>query len=276
MDNSMNIIPQKAPSHSLRNLFRRDRHSKREKSKGTKDGVPQDGPAVASPAVSATPSESTVGSFVARIDACQPAQSSPVPVSMELRSPEQVASSLGSASSVQPVTTRSTEHPPLAPPIAPPTTTTSRAQAAPPTTEDPTTPSGPEQLWDQAYDDLQADEPKLLVLYKAILFRELGDSPKEAKGDVIEQADWAKRRSQMDCLLKTGLDKTKKLANVEKNIGDAINIVLSVENAIGSALQPVPIAALAWTGVCVALQASFSTPGSSAGSHRFIDICEPN
>ena len=60
----------------------------------------------------------------------------------------------------------------------------------------------------------------------------------------------------MDWLLKKGLDKTAKLVHVEKNIGDAINIVLSVKEAIGSGLQAVPIAALAWTGVCVALQAS--------------------
>ena len=40
----------------------------------------------------------------------------------------------------------------------------------------------------------------------------------------------------MDRLLNAGLDRTQKLANVEKNIGDAINIVLSVKEAIGSAL----------------------------------------
>jgi hypothetical protein len=60
----------------------------------------------------------------------------------------------------------------------------------------------------------------------------------------------------MDRLLNTSLDKTEKLAKVEKNIGDAINIVLSVKEAIGSGLHAVPIATLAWTGVCVALQAS--------------------
>jgi hypothetical protein len=60
----------------------------------------------------------------------------------------------------------------------------------------------------------------------------------------------------MYSLLNTGLDKTEKLAKVENNIGDAINIVLSIKKAIGSGLQAVPIAALAWAGVCVALQAS--------------------
>ena len=74
-------------------------------------------------------------------------------------------------------------------------------------------------------------------------------------GNVIEQNP-KKRQSQMDRLLNTGLDKTAKLAKVEKNISDAINIVLSVKEAMGCGLQAVPVAALAWTGVCIALQAS--------------------
>jgi hypothetical protein len=89
-----------------------------------------------------------------------------------------------------------------------------------------------------------------------ILSNELDDSSKEAKENVIEQRDPVKTRSQMDRLLNAGLDKTQKLAKVEKNIGDVINIVHSVKEAIGGALHAVPIAALGWTGVCVALQAS--------------------
>lgn len=116
----------------------------------------------------------------------------------------------------------------------------------------------PEQLWDQAYDDLKHDDPKLIQLYETILSSDLDNGSKRPKGNVIEQKDRTKRRSQMESLLNTGLDKTEKLANVETNIGDAINIVLSIKEAIGSGLQAVPIAALAWTGVCVALQASLS------------------
>jgi hypothetical protein len=119
-------------------------------------------------------------------------------------------------------------------------------------------PSPPEQLWDQAYDDIKRENPKLMELYETILSHDLGRS-NGAEGNVIEQMDRKKRRSQMNRLLKTDLDKTEKLAKVEKNIGDAINIVLSIKDAIGSALQAVPIAALAWTGVCVALQASLPT-----------------
>jgi len=123
----------------------------------------------------------------------------------------------------------------------------------------------PEQLWDQAYDGLKHDEPKLFELYETILSRYL-DSSEGVKGNVIEQ-NRTKRRSQMDRLLNTGLDKTARLVHAEKKIGDAINIVLSVKEAVGSALQAVPIAAVAWTAVCVALQAS-SPPHSTSGSEH--------
>ena len=124
--------------------------------------------------------------------------------------------------------------------------------------KEPAIPTTPSQLWDQAYDDLKCDECKLVELYETIISREL-DSSKGAEGNIIEQTDRMKRRSQMDHLFETGLDKTAeltKVGKVEKNIGDAINIVLSVKDAIGGALQAVPIAAVAWVGVCVALQAS--------------------
>lgn len=111
----------------------------------------------------------------------------------------------------------------------------------------------PSELWDQAYDGLKHDETKLFELYETILSRDL-DISENVKGNVIEQ-DRTKRRSQMDRLLNTGLDKTARLVHVEKNIGDAIKIVLSVKEAVGSALQAVPVAAVAWTGVCIALQA---------------------
>ncbi|CAK7233203.1 hypothetical protein SEUCBS140593_008524 [Sporothrix eucalyptigena] len=103
-----------------------------------------------------------------------------------------------------------------------------------------------EHFWDQAYDDLKADEHKLITLYEVILSRELGGS--ESTENAIT-ANEAERRSQMERLLDIGLDKTAKLANVEKDIGGAIDIVLSVKDAVGSALQAVPVAAVAWTGV---------------------------
>ena len=244
-------------SQRLSKPFRLVQHSIGKSSKRTKDHDPHDDTAATSPVVSTTPSKGAAESSVTAIDASQPTQSSPVPASVGLQYPEQVPLSSGSPSSPvqQPAPTISPNRSALAPPAAPPALTTSRAQASPSAAVEPTPISKPEDLWDRAYDDIKADDPKLLDLYETILSHELSDSSIEAKGNLIE-TESAKRRSQMDALLNTGLDKTKKLANVDKNVGVAINIILSVKDAIGSALQPIPIAALAWTGVCVALQVS--------------------
>ena len=131
----------------------------------------------------------------------------------------------------------------VAPPAVPATPSKSSARTEPAM-----------QLWDQAYDDLKRDEPRLFDFYETVLSHDLGSS-KGAKKNIIEQTDRMKRRSQMEDLLNAGLDNTAKLAKAEIFFGDAIKIVLSVKEAIGSGLQAVPIAALAWTGICVVLQA---------------------
>ncbi|KAK3940931.1 hypothetical protein QBC46DRAFT_287372 [Diplogelasinospora grovesii] len=242
-------------SRSLGKFLRRFGLSKQQSSKGKDDGNRQDGQ-VAPPAVPATLSTSA-----AMTDAgtSQTAKTEPVPSTVELHSQHAASSSDLPASSVPgPATTPSAEYPPPAAATKSPAREATSAQKEPAIQ--------PEQLWDQAYDGLKRDEPKLFEFYETILSHDL-DSSKGVKGNIIEQTDGTKRRSQMDGLLKTGLDNTAKLAKVEKNIGDAVNIVLSVKEAIGSGLQAVPVAALAWTGVCVALQV-FLNPISESAANR--------
>ena len=154
-----------------RNFLRRVGDSISRRSKETKDGDPHDGSAVASPVMSATPSQNIAGRSMTGTDTSQPAESSPVPVSMALQPPEQVASSPGSsASSVQQPATTVSEV--LAPTTAPPAPTASGAQ---PTTSDtvPSTSSDlPERLWDRAYNELKDEEDKWVDEYERILSRE--------------------------------------------------------------------------------------------------------
>jgi hypothetical protein len=110
----------------------------------------------------------------------------------------------------------------------------------------------PDRLWDGAYDSLKTGEAKLLHYFEKIPSKELVKA-KDDDENVINQKDPKKRRSQMDELLEVGLEKTEALAKAESNIGSTVKVVLSVKDAIGSALQPVVIAALAWTGVSFAL-----------------------
>jgi hypothetical protein len=60
----------------------------------------------------------------------------------------------------------------------------------------------------------------------------------------------------MGQLVHAGLKKTEKGAKVKQGIGQAMQVVLSAKDIISSAIQAVPQAALAWTGVCFALQVS--------------------
>lgn len=213
------------------------------KEKEREDGNRRDGQ-VAPPFTPSTPSKNISMSLMTDAEPFQNAKTKPISSTKELQSQHTGSSlSLPVASVRKPATIPSTDSP------------TREAASA---RKEPAISTAYSQLWDQAYDDLKRDECKLLELYETIISCEL-DSSKGAKGNIIEQTDRMKKRSQMDHLLHIGLDKTAELANVgevEKNIGNAIIIVLSVKDAIGSALQAVPIAAVAWAGVCVALQAS--------------------
>ena len=119
-------------------------------------------------------------------------------------------------------------------------------------------PADPETLWDRAYDALKTEEPKLLETYEKYIVRSLKGTPKEA-GNQIEQRDRKSRRSQMNQLLRKGLDGTAKWDKVEGNMAVAVNVILSVKDTVDTALSAAPVAALAWTGICVAMQVSPET-----------------
>ena len=121
-----------------------------------------------------------------------------------------------------------------------------------------------QRLWDRAYDDLKADESALVLAYEKILSRELNEkAPKsrelEFQINAIDQRDPAARSLQMGLLIQAGLKKTESVVKVKHGIGEVVDVILSAKDIIGSAVQMVPQAALAWTGVCFALQVSVSS-----------------
>jgi hypothetical protein len=63
----------------------------------------------------------------------------------------------------------------------------------------------------------------------------------------------------MEQLVRTGLDKTAREVKVKAGFGPAMDVVISVKDTISSAIQAVPQAALAWAGVCIALEVRLST-----------------
>jgi hypothetical protein len=121
------------------------------------------------------------------------------------------------------------------------------------------TPTLQERLWDRAYDSLRADEPRLVEEYEKILSHELdGNVGAELQDNIIVQNNPDMRRSQMGRLVQIGLKKTEKEARMKHGTGEAMQFALSAKEAVGFALQAVPQAALAWAGVCFALQVNFT------------------
>jgi hypothetical protein len=160
---------------------------------------------------------------------------------------------------------------------APLASTASRNQKAPSATVASMPLSPPERLWDRAYDDLKADNSTLVSAYEEILSRELnGNAPKEYQETAIEQTNPATRRSQMIQLVQTGLMKTEKEAKVKQAIGEAMQPVLLAKDMIGSAVQAVPQAALAWTGVCLALQVCLPPRDATVDTNLSGDTHKPN
>ena len=118
-------------------------------------------------------------------------------------------------------------------------------------------PNLPEQLWNTAYDQLKQKEPKLVDAYETVLSQALTGhslSCQPLQQNLIEQMHIPKRRYQMDKLIQIGLAKTEKEARVQQNVGEVMDKILSVKDVVSSAIEVMPQAALAWTGVCFALQ----------------------
>ncbi|GAB1311528.1 hypothetical protein MFIFM68171_01738 [Madurella fahalii] len=117
----------------------------------------------------------------------------------------------------------------------------------------------PVRLWDRAYEDLKREETALVGAYEKILSGQLGDglgsTVTESQPNTIAQNDPDARRRQMMQIIHAGLEKTEKEASVKKKVGVAVDGVLSVKSVISLAVQTVPQAALAWTGICVVLEA---------------------
>ncbi|KAN0080741.1 hypothetical protein V8E54_003945 [Elaphomyces granulatus] len=156
---------------------------------------------------------------------------------------------------------------------APPDSAPLMSQTALSTTRSATPTSPPEQLWNRAYDELKNDHGQLLLGYEKILSQELDGvdwntiSESQLVEAMIEEKNPVERKAQMTRLVQAGLEKTETEANVKKGAGEAIQVVLSAKDMIGSVINDVPQAALAWTGVCLALQI-FLNPISETKANR--------
>jgi hypothetical protein len=150
------------------------------------------------------------------------------------------------------------------PPISPQVegSPTTYARAAP----DPATfpPSLPARLWNQAYDQAKTSDSSTVDAYEKILSAQLKEQDTDASNltlsaDLASQQneiaqDAGKRRMQMQQLVQNGLRRTEKDAKVKRGMEDGIQAAMVVKEIVDKAIQASPEAAVAWVGVCFALE----------------------
>ncbi|KAE9374143.1 hypothetical protein N431DRAFT_454945 [Stipitochalara longipes BDJ] len=116
--------------------------------------------------------------------------------------------------------------------------------------------SSQQDLWDQAYDCLKADESALIQNYEKFLSQSLrapglNSTRSHLDADIIRR-DRKVRRSQMSQIVEVGLKEMDKTKWNTANRG-VIQSILSAKEMISSAVQASPEANLAWAGASLVL-----------------------
>ncbi|KAM9873931.1 nwd1 protein [Verticillium dahliae] len=113
-----------------------------------------------------------------------------------------------------------------------------------------------ERLWNQAYDGLKTDEPGIVEAYEKFLSTELQDGGSPCTTTTENQIEPASqgRWQQMGRAVQVGLQRTEKDTAIKQKISDGIKVASPVKALIGKAVQAAPEAAVAWVGVCFALE----------------------
>jgi len=143
---------------------------------------------------------------------------------------------------------------------ASPTSITPYARAAPNPATSPS--SLPASLWNQAYDQAKTSDSNTVDAYEKILSARLSGHDEHASNprhsvdlqqNEIAQ-DPVKRQMQMQQLIQNGLRRTEKDAKVKQGMEDGIQAAMAVKEVVNKAIQASPEAAVAWVGVCFALE----------------------
>lgn len=127
-------------------------------------------------------------------------------------------------------------------------------------------PSLQEQLWNDAYDEIQAKEPKLIEAYEEVILQQPVQSAAESNpiGTDNTAADAREaRRHRMQLLVQQGLQSTQVAFSAKDNIDSGMQAVVAIRGAMEAAVKTCPPAAIAWVGVCFGLEVCLNLPGAS-------------
>jgi hypothetical protein len=173
-------------------------------------------------------------------------------------------------------------------PVTPRVEVTATPHQAAPAAATAVSPSNlPERLWDEAYGQASVSDSNTVDAYEKILSARLSEHnagglepPAESTENVLQQNEIAhdvdKRRLQMQQLVQHGLRKTEKDAAAKQGIGDGIQAAMVVKEVVDKAIQASPEAAVAWVGVCFALEVgAIDIQGTISTDKHYLDFDEP-
>jgi hypothetical protein len=117
-----------------------------------------------------------------------------------------------------------------------------------------------ERLWFQAYNSLRTEDPSLVRDFEALSLVLSTGSGSESQN--IIGHDRPAHQEELRLLIRVGLERTEKEARLKKGLSDVLGVILKAKDAVDSAIQAVPHAALAWSGVCLTLEVRVKTRSS--------------
>ncbi|KAH6898095.1 hypothetical protein B0T10DRAFT_431808 [Thelonectria olida] len=147
----------------------------------------------------------------------------------------------------------------------------SETAPTPPSDAEPDSATLHETLWNQAYDGLKGKEPDIVEAYEKILTAKLKspdstDASGKCPDNDIGQTQGT-RSSQMQKLVRIGLDRTEKVAKIKGKVDARLQIVDTIKGAIDHSLKAAPEAAVVWAGVCIGLEI-LANPMKEPGINR--------
>jgi hypothetical protein len=114
------------------------------------------------------------------------------------------------------------------------------------------------RLWNDAYEATRVECADLVKQYEDVLCAQLGPLASSAgtfdpgKGLIYNDAE--ERAAQMRQLVDAGLDRSRKQMDAAQSVSEGIRAIFAFKGIIDKAVQACPQAAVAWVGVCFALE----------------------
>ena len=111
-----------------------------------------------------------------------------------------------------------------------------------------------EQLWNDAYEELSKESPKLMLAYEAVLSKQLRESGDDREPNANDIAtDITTRKAQLQRIITKGLLRTEHEAAKKKAVTASVETVDRIKGIIATGLQPSPEATLIWTALTAIL-----------------------